>query len=223
MKFFVDTADVSQIRAAKEMGLADGVTTNPSLVSKVGMRAPGRGFRETLKEICEIVKPGPVSAEVISLEADKMVDEARRLAEIADNIVIKIPMTSDGMKAVRILEKEDIRTNVTLIFSANQGLLACKAGASFMSPFIGRLDDIGHNGMELVAELLEITGAYGFDTEVIVASIRHPGHVKEAALLGADIATIPFAVMEKLFKHTLTDVGIERFLADWEKVPDKSF
>ena len=223
MKFFVDTADVTQIKAAKEMGLADGVTTNPSLVSKVGMRAPGRGFRETLKEICEIVKPGPVSAEVISLDVDKMVDEARRLAQIADNIVIKIPMTEDGMKAVRILEREDIRANVTLIFSANQGLLACKAGASFMSPFIGRLDDIGHNGMELVAELLEITGNYGFSTEVIVASIRHPGHVKEAALLGADIATIPFAVMEKLFKHTLTDVGIERFLSDWEKVPDKSF
>ena len=178
MKFFVDTADVSQIKAAKEMGLADGVTTNPSLVSKTG-----RGFRETLKEICEIVKPGPVSAEVISLDADKMVDEARRLAEVADNIVIKIPMTGDGMKAVRTLENEDIRTNVTLIFSANQGLLACKAGASFMSPFIGRLDDIGHNGMELVAELLEITGNYGFCTEVIVASIRHPGHVKEAALL----------------------------------------
>ena len=223
MKFFVDTADVSQIRAAKEMGLADGVTTNPSLVSKAGMRAPGRGFRETLKEICEIVEPGPVSAEVISLEADKMVDEARRLAEIADNIVIKIPMTRDGMKAVSVLESEDIKTNVTLIFSANQGLLACKAGASFISPFIGRLDDIGHNGMELVAELLEIVGNYGFDTEVIVASIRHPLHVKEAALLGADIATIPFGVMEKLFKHTLTDVGIERFLADWENVPDKSF
>lgn len=218
MKFFVDTADVSQIRAAKEMGLADGVTTNPSLVSQTG-----RGFKETLAEICEIVKPGPVSAEVISLTADGMIDEARRLAEIADNIVVKIPMTPDGMKAVSVLEGEGVRTNVTLIFSANQGLLACKAGASFISPFIGRLDDIGHNGMELVAELLEITGNYGFDTEVIVASVRHPLHVKEAALLGADIATIPFAVMEKLFKHTLTDVGIERFLADWENVPDKSF
>ncbi|HUT04024.1 MAG TPA: fructose-6-phosphate aldolase [bacterium] len=218
MKFFVDTADVSQIRRAREMGLADGVTTNPSLVSKTG-----RAFRETLAEICEIVRPGPVSAEVISLEADKMVAEARRLAKIADNIIVKVPMTSDGMKAVRILQGEGIRTNVTLIFSANQGLLACKAGASFISPFIGRLDDIGHNGMELVAELLEIRGNYGFETQVIVASIRHPEHVKQAALLGADIVTIPFAVMEKLFRHALTDVGIERFLADWEKVPDKSF
>ena len=218
MKFFVDTADVSQIRRAREMGLADGVTTNPSLVSKTG-----RGFRETLAEICEVVRPGPVSAEVISLEADKMVAEARRLAKIADNIVVKIPMTRDGIKAVRILQGEGIRTNVTLIFSANQGLLSCKAGASFMSPFIGRLDDIGHTGMELVAELLEIKGNYGFETQVIVASIRHPEHVKQAALLGADIATIPFAVMEKLFRHALTDVGIERFLADWEKVPDKSF
>ena len=218
MKFFVDTADVSQIRRAKQMGLADGVTTNPSLVSKTG-----RGFKETLAEICEVVHPGPVSAEVISLEADKMVAEARRLAKIADNITVKIPMTKDGMKAVRILQGEGIRTNVTLVFSANQGLLACKAGASFMSPFIGRLDDIGHNGMELVAELLEIKGHYGFETQVIVASIRHPEHVKQAALLGADIATIPFAVMDKLFGHALTDVGIERFLADWEKVPDKSF
>ncbi len=218
MKFFVDTADVSQIRRAREMGLADGVTTNPSLVSKTG-----RAFKETLAEICEIVRPGPVSAEVISLEADKMVAEARRLAKIADNIVVKVPMTSDGMKAVRILQGEGIRTNVTLIFSANQGLLACKAGASFISPFIGRLDDIGHTGMELVAELLEIKGNYGFETQVIVASIRHPEHVKQAALLGADIVTIPFAVMEKLFRHALTDVGIERFLADWEKVPDKSF
>jgi len=218
VKFFVDTADVSQIRRAREMGLADGVTTNPSLVSKTG-----RAFRETLAEICEIVRPGPVSAEVISLEADKMVAEARRLAKIADNIIVKVPMTSDGMKAVRILQGEGIRTNVTLIFSANQGLLACKAGASFISPFIGRLDDIGHNGMELVAELLEIRGNYGFETQVIVASIRHPEHVKQAALLGADIVTIPFAVMEKLFRHALTDVGIERFLADWEKVPDKSF
>lgn len=218
MKIFVDTADVSQIRKAREMGLADGVTTNPSLVSKTG-----RPFRETLAEICEVVRPGPVSAEVISLEADKMVDEARRLAEIAENIIVKVPMTSDGMKAVRILQGEGIRTNVTLVFSANQGLLACKAGASFISPFIGRLDDIGHNGMELVAELLEIKGNYGFDAEVIVASIRHPEHVKQAALLGADIATIPFAVMERLFRHALTDVGIERFLADWGKVPDKSF
>ncbi|MCD6328286.1 fructose-6-phosphate aldolase [bacterium] len=218
MKFFVDTADAPQIRAAMEMGLADGVTTNPTLVSKTG-----RGFKETLAEICEIVKPGPVSAEVLGLEADQMIDEARRLSDIAENIVIKIPMTSDGMKAVRTLEEEGIRTNVTLVFSANQGLLACKAGASFISPFIGRLDDIGHNGMGLVAELLEIIENYGFDTQVIVASIRHPQHVKEAALLGAHIATVPFAVLEKLFKHTLTDAGIKSFLADWEKVPDKTF
>lgn len=218
MRFFVDTADVSEIRKAKEMGLADGVTTNPSLISKTG-----RGFRETLQEICEIVEPGPVSAEVISLEAGKMVDEARRLADIAENIVIKIPMTDEGMKAVSILESEGIRTNVTLVFSANQGLLACKAGASFISPFIGRLDDIGHNGMELVSELLQIVFNYDFDTEIIVASVRHTLHVKEAALAGAHIATIPFPVMEKLFKHSLTDAGIERFLADWEKVPDKNF
>ena len=218
MRFFVDTADVSQIKKAKEMGLADGVTTNPTLVSKTG-----RGFVEALQEICEVVKPGPVSAEVISLEADTMVDEARRLSKIADNIVMKVPMTEEGMKAVRILEGEGIRTNVTLVFSANQGLLACKAGASFLSPFIGRLDDIGHNGMELVSELVQIIDAYGFETEVIVASVRHPLHVKEAALLGAHIATIPFAVIEKLFKHSLTDAGIKRFLADWENVPDKNF
>ena len=217
MKFFVDTADVSQIKKAKLMGLADGVTTNPTLISRTG-----RGFVETLKEICSIVD-GPVSAEVISLESEKMVEEARRLSKIAKNIVVKIPMTEEGMKAVRVLEKEGIRCNVTLVFSANQALLACKAGASFVSPFIGRLDDIGHTGMELVSDILEIIENYDFQTEVIVASIRHPQHVRDAALLGAHIATMPFPVLEKLFNHALTDAGIKRFLADWEKVPDKTF
>ncbi|WP_423792944.1 fructose-6-phosphate aldolase [Methanocaldococcus indicus] len=210
MKFFLDTANVEEIKKYAELGLVDGVTTNPTLVAK-----EGRDFYEVIKEICEIVD-GPVSAEVISLEADKMVEEARELSKIADNVVIKIPMTRDGMKAVKILSKEGIKTNVTLVFSPLQALLAAKAGATYVSPFVGRLDDIGHTGMELIADVVNIYRNYDIETEVIVASVRHPTHVLEAARLGADIATIPPAVMDKLFNHPLTDIGIERFLKDWE-------
>ncbi len=215
MKFFIDTADINEIRAAMEMGMVDGVTTNPTLISKTG-----RPFMEVAKEIVETV-PGPVSLEVVSLDTQGMVDEARQLAKLGDNVVIKIPMTVEGIKAVRILSEEGIKTNVTLVFSPLQALLAAKAGATYVSPFVGRLDDIGHDGMELIAQIVQIYDNYGFDTEIIVASIRHPQHVLQAALLGADIATIPFKVVKQLAKHPLTDVGIERFLEDWAKVPDK--
>ena len=215
MKFFIDTADINEIKAAMEMGMVDGVTTNPTLISKTG-----RPFLEVAKEIIETV-PGPVSLEVVSLDTQGMVDEARQLAKFGDNVVIKIPMTTEGLKAVKILSEEGIKTNVTLVFSPLQALLAAKAGATFVSPFVGRLDDIGHDGMELIAQIVQIYGNYGFDTEIIVASIRHPQHVLQAALLGADIATIPFKVIKQLAKHPLTDVGIERFLEDWAKVPDK--
>ncbi len=213
MKIFLDTANVDQIREAASWGIVDGVTTNPSLIAR-----EGRDFREVVKEICEIVD-GPISAEVISLEAEGMVEEARELAKIHRNIVIKIPMTVEGLKAVKILSAEGIKTNVTLVFSANQALLAMKAGATYISPFVGRLDDIGDIGMEMVAQVLEIIDNYGFRTEVIVASVRNPVHVLEAATLGAHIATVPFAVLEKMVKHPKTDEGIERFLKDWEKVP----
>ena len=213
MKIFLDTANMEQIREASSWGIVDGVTTNPSLIAR-----EGRDFRETIKEICEVVD-GPISAEVISLDAEGMIEEARELAKIHRNIVIKIPMTVEGLKAVKKLSSEGIRTNVTLVFSSNQALLAMKAGANYVSPFVGRLDDIGHDGMEIVGEILDMIDNYGFDTEVIVASIRHPGHVLEAALMGAHIATVPFPVLEKLVRHPLTDTGIERFLKDWEKVP----
>ncbi len=213
MKIFLDTANVEHIREAASWGILDGVTTNPSLIAK-----EGRDFVEVVKEICEIVD-GPISAEVISPDAEGMVKEARELAKIHGNIVIKIPMTVEGLKAVKKLSFEGIKTNVTLVFSANQALLAMKAGASYVSPFVGRLDDVGHNGMDLIAQVLDIIDNYGFDTEVIVASVRHPIHVLEAALMGADIATVPFAVLEKMVKHPKTDDGIERFLKDWEKVP----
>jgi len=215
MKFFIDTADINEIKAAMEMGMVDGVTTNPTLISKTG-----RPFLEVAKEIVETV-PGPVSLEVVSLDTQGMVDEARRLAKLGDNVVIKIPMTTEGLKAVKILSQEGIKTNVTLVFSPLQAILAAKAGANYVSPFVGRLDDIGHDGMELISQIVQIYDNYGFETEVIVASIRHPQHVLQAALIGADIATIPFKVIKQLAKHPLTDVGLQRFLEDWAKVPDR--
>jgi len=211
MKLFIDTANVSEIR---EMAwLIDGVTTNPTLVAR-----EKRPFREVIAEICEIVA-GPVSAEATALDTEGMLAEARELAAIHDNVVVKIPMTEAGMQAVARLSAEGIRTNVTLVFSANQALLAAKCGASFVSPFVGRIDDIGGEGMQLVAEILEIFANYAFATEVLAASIRHPQHMLTAASLGADIATVPYAVLKKMFAHPLTDVGIERFLKDWEGVP----
>lgn len=213
MKIFVDTANLEEIKKAALWGVADGVTTNPSLVA----RETGQKFETIVKKICQIVK-GPVSAEVISLETRGMVKEARKLAKIAKNVVIKIPMTCKGMKAVQILSKEKIKTNVTLVFSANQALLAAKAGATFASPFIGRLDDIGQDGVDLVAEILQIYENYGFETEVIAASIRHPKHVYQVALLGCHIATIPFEVLEQMYSHPKTDEGIKKFLEDWKKV-----
>jgi transaldolase len=211
MKFFLDTANVEKIREFAEIGLVDGVTTNPTLVAK-----EGRDFHEVIKEICSIVD-GPVSAEVIALDAEGMIEEARELSKLADNVVIKIPMTKEGLKAVNVLSKEGIKTNVTLIFSANQALMAAKAGATYVSPFVGRLDDIGQNGMQLIAEIVQIFRNYDIKTEVIVASVRHPMHVIEAAELGADIATIPFAVLDKMFNHPLTDKGIDSFMKDWEE------
>ena len=215
MKFFIDTANIEQIKEAASLGVLDGVTTNPTLVS----REKGEP-RKIYRQICEIVN-GPVSAEVLSLEKEGMVKEARELAAIHPNIVVKIPMTKEGLKAVKILKEEDIRTNVTLVFSPIQALLAARAGATFVSPFVGRLDDIATPGMELVGQIKQIFDNYMIEAEIIVASIRHPMHVVEAAMYGADIATIPFAVIEKMIKHPLTDIGIERFLADWEKVQKK--
>ena len=211
MKFFIDTANVDEIKKALALGMVDGVTTNPSLVSK-----EARPFPDILKEICSLVE-GPVSAEVIGLEVGGMVREARELVKIADNIVIKIPMLEEGLKAVRLLSAEGIKTNVTLVFSTAQALLAAKAGATFVSPFVGRLDDIGQSGMELISDIMSIYRNYGFTTEIIVASVRHPMHVLDAARIGADIATIPYKVIAQLAKHPLTDRGIQQFLADWEK------
>lgn len=213
MKIFLDTANIDQIREANSWGILDGITTNPTLMAR-----EGREYEEIVKEICSIVD-GPISAEAISTASEDIVNEARKLSKIHENIVVKIPMTSEGLKAVKKLSAEDVKTNVTLVFSPNQALLAAKAGAAYVSPFIGRLDDIGHDGMELVEQIIGIYSNYGFSTEVIVASIRHPVHVFQAALLGADIATVPFGVLEKMTKHTLTDVGIERFLRDYEKLP----
>ncbi len=212
MKFFIDTANLQEIREAAELGILDGVTTNPTLLS----REPGDPY-ENLKKICRIV-PGPVSGEVIATDYAGMVREARELAKMAENLVIKIPMTVDGIKAVRTLSAEGIKTNVTLVFSAAQALLAAKAGATFVSPFVGRLDDISSDGMHLIEQIVTIYTNYQFDTEILVASVRHPMHVVQAALMGADIVTMPFAVINKLFKHPLTDVGIDRFLADWKKI-----
>jgi transaldolase len=212
MKFFIDTANIDEIRKAWELGVIDGVTTNPSLISKE-KKDPVTIFRE----ICAIVD-GPISAEVIGITADEMVKEAEALAKLHENIVIKIPMIEEGLRAVRRLYREDIKTNVTLIFSANQALLAAKAGATYVSPFVGRLDDISHVGMDIVSDIQTIYDNYDFDTEVIVASIRNPIHVIEAALIGADIATIPYSVIGQLIKHPLTDIGLQKFLADYEKV-----
>jgi len=217
MKFFLDTANVEEIKKASEWGILDGVTTNPTLISKTG-----RPFKEVVKEILEIVD-GPVSLETVSLDAEGMIREGRMLAELGENVVVKIPMTPEGLKAVITLESEGIPTNVTLVFSPTQALLAAKAGASYVSPFVGRLDDISGEGMKLIEEIKTIFSNYEFDTEIIVASVRHPMHVLEAALIGADICTMPFKVMEQLFKHPLTDIGLERFLKDWEKVPEKPF
>lgn len=211
MKFFIDTANIEEIKKGLALGMVDGVTTNPSLVAK-----EPRPFTEILKDICSLVE-GPVSAEVISLEADGMVAEARELAKLADNIVIKIPMIEEGLKAVKRLTAVGIKTNVTLIFSVTQALLAAKAGATYVSPFVGRLDDISVNGLDLIADIMTILRNYGFATEVIVASVRSPMHVVESALLGADIATIPYKVIAQLAKHPLTDIGMKQFLADWEK------
>lgn len=211
MKFFIDTAEIGEIRAACELGLVDGVTTNPSLIAK-----SGRVFTEVLAEIAALVD-GPISAEVIALDAPGMIAEGRELVKISKNIVIKVPMTSEGLKATQVFSKEGIKTNVTLIFSALQALLAAKAGATYVSPFVGRLDDIGHDGMDGVDQIKTIFSNYGYDTEIIVASVRSPMHVHNAALIGADICTIPFSVMTQLAKHPLTDIGIEKFLADWQK------
>jgi transaldolase len=210
MKFFVDTADVEEIRDLAATGLLDGVTTNPSLVAKTG-----RDFMAVLQEICAIVS-GPVSAEVTATETAAMLAEAEVLRRVADNIAVKVPMTWDGLKACRALSDDGAMVNVTLCFSANQALLAAKAGAAFISPFVGRLDDIGHNGMELIADIMEIYGQYDFATEVLVASIRSPQHVFEAARLGADVCTIPPPVIHQLARHTLTDKGLDAFLADWK-------
>ena len=211
MKFFIDTANIEEIKKAHALGMVDGVTTNPSLIAK-----ENRPFEELLREICELVD-GPVNGEAVSLDAEGMVEEGRKLAAFHPNIVVKIPMTTEGLKAVKILTSEKIRTNVTLIFSSMQALMAAKAGASYVSPFVGRLDDISQVGMDLVSDIMNIYGNYGYETEVIVASIRNPIHVVEAALMGADIATIPFNVIAQLAKHPLTDSGMEKFLADWEK------
>jgi len=211
MKFFIDTANIDEIKDANDMGMVDGVTTNPSLIAK-----EDGAFKEIIADICKIVK-GPVSAEVISLAYEGMVKEARELAKIADNITVKIPMTVEGLKAVKTLSDEGIKTNVTLVFSPLQALMAAKAGATFASPFIGRLDDLAQEGMGLIEEIVQIYANYDFDTQIIVASVRSPLHVLESALLGADIATIPYGVLKKLANHHMTDKGIDAFLADWNK------
>jgi transaldolase len=211
MKFFIDTANIDEIRKGVEMGMVDGVTTNPSLVSK-----EDKPFEEILREICRIVD-GPVSAEVVSLDADGMCKEAKVLAAMSDNIVIKIPMIVEGLKAVKRLTAEGIKTNVTLVFSSAQALLAAKVGATYVSPFVGRLDDIGEHGLDLISDIMTVYRNYGYQSEVIVASVRNPLHVMDAAMIGADIATIPLKVIEQLAKHPLTTNGIAQFLADWEK------
>jgi transaldolase len=212
MKIFLDTANLEQIKEAASWGIVDGITTNPTLVSKENLK-----FEELIKEICRIV-PGPVSVESVSTKSDDIIEEARGLAKLADNAVVKIAIGVECLKATKVLSQEGIQVNTTLIFSPNQALLAAKAGTRFVSPFIGRLDDISHEGMDLVDQIAVIFDNYGFETEIIVASIRHPLHVVQAALTGADIATVPFAVLEKMVKHPLTDIGLERFLKDWEKV-----
>ena len=213
MQFFIDTADVGEIKKALEMGLCDGVTTNPSLVAKTGRR-----FDDVLREIVAL-KPGPISAEVTATDCEGMLREARELVKFGPDIVIKIPLITEGLRAVKTLTAEGVKTNVTLCFSPVQALLAAKAGATYVSPFVGRLDDISQDGMELIQQILEIYGNYGFKTKVLVASVRHPVHVLQSARLGADVATIPFNVIAQLANHPLTKAGLEKFLADWEKVP----
>jgi transaldolase len=215
MKIFIDTANINEIREVYSWGVIDGVTTNPSLVAK-----EGKDFRKVIDEICSIVD-GPISAEAVSMDSDGMIKEARELSKIHKNIVVKIPMTKEGLKAVKRVSSEKIKTNMTLIFSPNQALLAAKAGATYVSPFVGRLDDISHVGMDLVGQIVEIFDNFAFETEVIVASIRNPLHVVEAAMMGAHVATIPFNVLEQMLKHPLTDIGIKKFLEDWEKVPKR--
>lgn len=213
MKIFIDTADIREIREANALGVLDGVTTNPSLVAKTG-----KPFRQVLEEICEVVK-GPVSAEVISTDCDGMLKEARELVKVAPNIVVKVPLITEGLKATRVMAQEGIHTNVTLCFSPSQAWLAAKAGATYVSPFVGRVDDISGDGMQLVEQILAIYHNYDYETEVIVASVRNPTHVVQAAQMGAHIATLPFGVIQQLTKHPLTDLGLQRFLEDWKKVP----
>lgn len=215
MKFFIDTANLAQIKEAASYGLLDGVTTNPSLVAKEGIE-----FRKLLEEILKIVD-GPISAEVVATDFNGIMKEAVELAKIHKNIVVKVPLIKEGIKAVKALNEEDIKTNVTLCFSASQAILAAKAGATYISPFVGRLDDISHSGMDLIKQIVQIYKNYNYKTQVLVASIRHPLHLVEAALMGANVATMPFDVIEKLFKHPLTDNGLEKFLNDWEKLNRK--
>ena len=213
MKIFIDSADIDEVREAASWGIVDGVTTNPSLIAKTG-----RDFKSVVAEICELVK-GPISAECVETQADKMIPEAREIAEMHPNIVVKVPLTTEGLKTVKTVSAEGIKTNVTLCFSPAQGLLAAKAGATYISPFVGRLDDISHEGMEIIQDLVQIYNNYGYPTEVLAASIRHPRHVVDAALCGAHVATIPFKVLSQLVKHPLTELGLEKFLKDWEQVP----
>lgn len=215
MKFFIDTADIAEIRKLNEYGMVDGVTTNPSLVAK-----SGRNFIETITEICSFIQ-GPVSAEVVATEAAQMVEEGKKLAKIAPNVTVKLPLTWEGLKACRVFADEGIMTNITLCFSAAQALLAAKAGATFISPFVGRLDDIGHQGMGLIAEIRRIYDNYRYPTQILVASVRHTNHILEAAAIGADVATLPPAVVWQMAKHVLTDKGLETFLADWAKTGQK--
>ena len=215
MKFFIDTANIDEIKEAAALGILDGVTTNPSLVAK-----EGKDFRKLLDEILALVD-GPVSAEVVSTDYDGILKEAHELSKIHKNIVVKVPLIKEGLKAVRALASENINTNVTLCFSASQALLAAKAGATYISPFVGRLDDISHDGMELISQIVQIYKNYNYNTQVLVASIRHPLHLVEAALMGADVCTMPFPVIDKLFNHPLTDLGLEKFLSDWKKSQSK--
>ena len=213
MKFFIDSANMEEIRAAAAFGIVDGVTTNPSLVSKEGSQD---SFEDLVKQICDVVG-GPVSAEVLSTEYSLMVSEGKKLSEIDKNVVVKLPMTEDGIKATRTLSDDGINVNVTLVFSPSQALVAAKAGAAYVSPFVGRLDDVSAGGMDLVLDICEIYGHYAYETEILVASVRHPMHIAEAARMGADVATFPYKVFTQLFKHPLTDIGLERFLQDWGK------
>ena len=214
MKLFIDTADINEIREANAMGILDGVTTNPSLVAKTG-----QDFKTVTKQVLEEISDRPVSLEVTSLEADGMIEEGKKLADLGGNVVCKVPSTVEGLKAIKALSGIGIKTNATLCFSANQAMLVAKAGATYVSPFVGRLDDISHNGMELVSQIVDIFDNYDFETEIIVASVRNPLHVLESALLGADVCTIPFSVINQLMKHSLTDIGIDKFMKDWERVP----